>query len=86
MLTNVKCRQWTHENLLLILQLFSKFENFCNKKTHGNLYSPFKWMAFFFLLIKSEWLNMPRGTLRFVHAVLTLQEEAKQHVTVNDFY
>ena len=43
-------------------------------------------MALFFPLIKSEWMNMPRGTLRDVHAVLTLQEEAKQHVTINDLY
>lgn len=38
------------------------------------------WPSF---LIKSEWLNLPRGTPRDVHAVLILQEEAKQYVTIS---
>lgn len=38
-------------------------ETFLNKKMPANLYSPFKWMAVFFLLIKNEWLNMPRDML-----------------------
>lgn len=44
-----------------------KFRNYTTPSVTAAL--PFKWMAFF-LLIKSEWLNLPRGTPRDVHAVL----------------
>lgn len=50
--------------------LFLKFKNYTTPFVTAAL--PFKWMALFFPLIKSEWMNMPRGTLRDVHAVLTL--------------